>query len=219
MKILIFLFFCSPYIFSNSIDVKCDSSIIAKIDSELFKKLDGEYYQITKVKDKELLFVYLNGMVNKCGVLLKKDEKSNIYNQYFSTHEICNFKIINNIVISSYKDKGKWFYKYFQVVNNILLSIEKDKLKLTPKNLTTYNNIAYYLQKAGANEEAVYLLGKILEKFPKRIVAYYNIGDAYWELEEKQKAIKAYTTYIEQMCDNGNQKKIPQTILERVKNK
>ena len=98
-------------IYTKPVHVKCDNSKIAKINSELFKKLDGEYYQITKIKDKELLFVYLGSIVNKCGVLLKKNKKSGIYSQYFSTHEICNFKITNNIVISSYKDKGKWFYK------------------------------------------------------------------------------------------------------------
>jgi hypothetical protein len=35
-------------------------------------------------------------------------------------------------------------------------------------------------------------------------------------LGEKDKAIKAYTTYIEQMCDKGLQKKIPKEVLKRV---
>ena len=90
---------------------------------------------------------------------------------------------------------------------------------LSIKTLTTYNNIAYYLQKAGANEEAVYLLEKIIKKFPNRTVAYYNLGDAYWALGEKKKAIKAYTTYIEQMCHKGLQKRIPKVVLERVSSK
>ena len=48
------------------------------------------------------------------------------------------------------------------------------------KTLTTYNNIAYYLQKAGSNQEAIYLLEKILEKYPTLTVAHYNLADAYW---------------------------------------
>ena len=87
------------------------------------------------------------------------------------------------------------------------------------KNLTTYNNIAYYFQKAGANKDAVYLLEEILEKFPKRIVAYYNLGDAYWALGKKEKAKKAYTTYIEQMCNAGKQKRIPKVVKDRVSSK
>jgi len=105
---------------------------------------------------------------------------------------------------------------------NVTLSSIKELLyynEMSPKNLTTYNNIAYYLQKAGANKEAIYLLEKIIKKFPNRTVAYYNIGDAYWELGEKEKARKAYSTYIEQMCHKGLQKKIPKKVLQRVENK
>ncbi len=111
----------------------------------------------------------------------------------------------------------------YHYLRNILTIDELNDImklnKLTQKTLTTYNNIAYYLQKAGANKEAAYLLEKIIEKFPDRTVAYYNLGDAYWALGEKQKAIKAYTTYIEQMCHKGLQKKIPKMVLERVSKK
>jgi hypothetical protein len=55
-----------------------------------------------------------------------------------------------------------------------------------------------------------------IKKIPNRTVAYYNLGDAYWALGEKEKAIKAYTTYIEQMCHKGLQEKIPEVVLERV---
>ena len=56
-----------------------------------------------------------------------------------------------------------------------------------------------------------------IEKNSDYTVAYCNLGDAYWDIGEKEKAIKAYTTYIEQMCDKGLQKKIPEEMLERVK--
>jgi len=91
--------------------------------------------------------------------------------------------------------------------------------KVSLKNVVKLNNIAYYLQKANANEEAIYLLEKILKKFPKRTVAYYNLADAYWELGEKKKAIEAYMTYIEQMCNLGKSKRIPQVVRDRVSTK
>ncbi len=89
------------------------------------------------------------------------------------------------------------------------------KFPLTVKTLTDYNNIAYYLQKAGTNKEAVYLLEKILEKFPNRTVAYYNLGDAYWELGEKKRAKKAYLTYVEMMKAKGKEKRIPKVVKDR----
>ena len=90
------------------------------------------------------------------------------------------------------------------------------KFPLVLKTLTQYNNIAYYLQKAGANKEAIYLLEKILEKFPKRMVAYYNLGDAYWALGEKKKAKKAYLTYIKMMKVKGKEKRIPKVVRDRI---
>ncbi|MGV6832635.1 MAG: tetratricopeptide repeat protein [bacterium] len=93
------------------------------------------------------------------------------------------------------------------------------KKPIEKKNIITYNNIAYYLQKAGANEEAVYLLEKILEKYPNRTVAHYNLADAYWELGEKKRAVKSYNTYIEQMCNAGKEKRIPQVVIDRASTK
>jgi len=93
------------------------------------------------------------------------------------------------------------------------------KKPIEKKTLTPYNNIAYYLQKAGANEEAVYLLEKIIEKFPKRTVAYYNLADAYWAMGDKKRAIKAYKTYIKQMKAKGKEKRIPKVVKQRVSGK
>ena len=115
-------------------------------------------------------------------------------------------KVIKRAEYLYYYDIG--FFKSFLYVNPLI-----------SKNLTSYNNIAYYLQKAGSNEEAVYLLEQITEKFRKRTVAHYNLGDAYWALGQKKKAKEAYTTYIELMCDAGKQKRIPKVVMDRVSNK
>jgi len=114
-----------------------------------------------------------------------------------------------------FKNKQKKYvvtnlFYFYSILN--LYPIEKT-------NLTTYNNIAYYLQKAGSNKEAVYLLEKIITKYPNRTVAYYNLGDAYWALGDKQKAKEAYTTYTEQMCDAGKQKRIPKVVIDRITGK
>jgi tetratricopeptide (TPR) repeat protein len=87
---------------------------------------------------------------------------------------------------------------------------------ISTKNITDYNNIAYYLEQASAYKEAIYLLEKIIEKFPHRTVAYINLGDAYWGDNNKEKAKKAYQTYIQQMKEQGKERRIPKKILERV---
>ena len=85
----------------------------------------------------------------------------------------------------------------------------------TDKGTTISNNIAFFLEKTHNYKEAIYLLEKILQKYPNRTVAYYNIGDAYWAIGEKEKAKKAYRTYIEQMKAKGKEEKIPRVVMER----
>ncbi|MGB5919380.1 tetratricopeptide repeat protein [Arcobacter sp.] len=91
-----------------------------------------------------------------------------------------------------------------------------NEYRLLPVNLTPYNNLAYYLEQTGAYKESIYLLKKILEKYPNRIVAYINLGDAYLGNKQKDKAIKAYKKYIELMKKTGKEKKIPKRVLELV---
>ena len=111
-------------------------------------------------------------------------------------------------------DRQNKIIKSYHNFNKDIVSLKKT---IDKKDVVKLNNIAYHLQKAGANEEAVYLLEKILKKYPKRMVAYYNLGDAYWAIGEKKKAIKAYKTYIKQMKEKGKSKKIPQIIKDRTK--
>ncbi|MGB5868462.1 MAG: hypothetical protein WBG69_11380, partial [Arcobacteraceae bacterium] len=87
---------------------------------------------------------------------------------------------------------------------------------ITKKTVTTYNNIAYYLEKLNKEEYAVIILEKIIEKYPNRTVAYYNLGDAYWSNWKKEKAKSAYKKYIELMTKAGKEKKIPQKVKDRV---
>jgi len=74
----------------------------------------------------------------------------------------------------------------------------------------------FYLKHKKISSLIVNSLLGILEVYPQRTVGYINLGDAYWALGEKEKARKAYTTYIEQMCHKGLQKKIPKEVLKRI---
>ena len=156
--------------------------------------------------------INMNNIMTKANIECTVPGKD-FFNSNFEYH-ICNIKNLKDM-ISSLKEKNS--VKKMQYFDISLIENTIGRIPLTFKTLTSYNNIAYYLQKAGANNEAVLLLKKIVAKFPNRTVAYYNLGDAYWALEDKEKACKAYIIYIEQMCDKGLQKKIPKKVLERVK--
>ena len=114
-------------------------------------------------------------------------------------------------------------YNYYAHTNQINIThnmktilLIKDLSFSSKQQVSEYNNMAYFLQKYGADKEAIYLLEKILKKYPKRTVAYYNVGDAYWAIGDKEKAKKAYKTYIKQMKAKGKESRIPKTVLQRV---
>ncbi len=115
-------------------------------------------------------------------------------------------------------------YNHYEHTNKITITqnmktllLIKDLLLSSKQQVSAYNNMAYFLQLYGANKEAIYLLEKILQKYPNRTVAYYNIGDAYWAVGDKEKAKQAYRTYIKQMKAKGKEKRIPKIVLQRAK--
>lgn len=93
---------------------------------------------------------------------------------------------------------------------NVILKNEE----LNQKTVQKYNDIAYYLQQKNANNEAIFLLEKIIEKFPNRTVAYLNLADAYDGINDKEKAKENYEKYINLMKQDNKEVKIPKRVLE-----
>ncbi|MDN3691618.1 hypothetical protein QWZ06_04805 [Chryseobacterium tructae] len=109
----------------------------------------------------------------------------------------------------NYKSSIEDFYINYPNVNNISLEIT---------NVENANNQAYNLQQMGANNDSKLLLDNIVKQFPNRVVAWLNLGDVNWELNEKTKAKEAYSKYISLMkSQNKNLSKIPQRVYERSK--
>ena len=80
---------------------------------------------------------------------------------------LIKLNITDKLILSSLEkflkpNYGKKFDSLFTFKDSSLnVNTIKDilkKIKINKQTLTQYNNIAYYLQKAGANKEAVYLL-------------------------------------------------------------
>ncbi|WP_160136699.1 tetratricopeptide repeat protein [Chryseobacterium sp. c4a] len=90
---------------------------------------------------------------------------------------------------------------------------------LNENNLNDYNDIAYYNSYTkGGNITSIFLLKEIIEKHPNRVVAYLNLGDSYWNADNKEKAKEAYLKYIELMKSQKKDiSKIPQKVYDRTK--
>jgi len=209
-------------IFQNNLwtNSKIQLNILSYTMSEIKIKLQymgnnelGYIYTLSNDKNNSVLNVelyeYANGKI--CNL-----ERKSFFNDKLTiiNNKLYNCKPLNNNIISL--DELLSIAKE----NNLKNILTKNEIrllfiysKLTDKTLTKYNNIAYYLQKAGASKEAIFILEKILSKYPNRTVAHYNIADAYWDIDDKENAIKHYKIYVKQMKQKGKQNKIPNKII------
>ena len=90
---------------------------------------------------------------------------------------------------------------------------------LNKENINKYNDLAYYLGLSKGGERAsIFLLKKIIDKEPSRIVAFLNLADAQWNIEQFDYAKKSYIKYNSLMKSNSKDlKKIPERVRERIK--
>ena len=89
---------------------------------------------------------------------------------------------------------------------------------ISSKTLNDYNNIAYFLQEKKSYRESLFLLKEILQTDPNRVVAWLNLADVQWALNNNSESKKSYQQYITLMKNQGKDvKKIPQRVYERSK--
>ncbi len=137
------------------------------------------------------------------------DFKSSSYGVLFKYLFDINNKYSRTVQENEDYHLNKSLYSTIKSVNFLMLD--------NKPSIENYNNLSFYLEQAKAYEEAVFLLEKIVEEVPDRTVAFINLGDAYWGLDEKEKAKEAYKTYVDQMKTKGKEAKIPKRVLERLK--
>ena len=173
-----------------------------------YDKARNDFYMTKKIH--EQLPMHGPDDVGKTTVYKYTNLLWNIDNTNFKIGMMKSPKVLDDLLASLYKSKD---LKKIQVIAQDILNMN---MNISKRDLTYYNNIAYYLEKAKAYKESIYLLEKILEKYPNRTVAYYNLGDSYWGLDDKVSAKKAYKTYIKQMKEKGKENKIPTRVYNRV---
>ncbi|MCD1118190.1 tetratricopeptide repeat protein [Chryseobacterium turcicum] len=94
----------------------------------------------------------------------------------------------------------------------------ENQIIVNNKNVAYLNNIAFYYLQKNQNNIAEILLEKILQNFPERVVAWLNLADLQWKLEEREKAKTFYEKYISLMKSQGKDlNKIPLRVYERIK--
>lgn len=121
------------------------------------------------------------------------------------SHEISKPKkeVIDQL-LSDVKNKRNVKYDLIEYLFNYPIS---------NKNVVKYNDLAYFLSN---DDISLYILSNVIKKFPKRTVAYLNIGDSFYNLGNEYQARKNYKKYISLMKLQKKDLKIPKYVYERL---
>ena len=107
--------------------------------------------------------------------------------------------------------------EYMSIWGNInIVEVLLNEIKVEKHNIQKFNDIAYYFEQNGLYHSAILILKEVIKVKPNRIVAYINLGDAYWRLGDKTKAKESYTKYVDLMKKSNISGKIPKRILTRL---
>ncbi|MCX7727519.1 MAG: tetratricopeptide repeat protein, partial [Chitinispirillaceae bacterium] len=68
---------------------------------------------------------------------------------------------------------------------------------LSQENVSIFNDLGYFLEQVGEYNKAVEVLDVVTSKFPDRIVAWLNLGDAQKGLMNNELARLSYLRYVE----------------------
>lgn len=207
---------------SKNISLRKDS--IRENSSKFYDSISGFYFSnkmkncdfwitINRKENKYIYKFYNNKERIKEGVVKVEKEDENVYLIFENSFNSQYYR--DTIIFQNYGNSMNEFehvpfceLKYVTLIKG---------LNINKENIIFYNDKAYYLEQSKLYTESIYLLKKIIKNFPNRTVAYINIGDAYWNSQNKEKAKDAYKIYIEQMKEKGKEQKIPKRIFERIK--
>jgi hypothetical protein len=83
-------------------------------------------------------------------------------------------------------------------------------------NVEAINDIAYFLIEEGRPGDATPVLTTIVSKFPARVVAKLNLGDAFWDSGLRSQARDQYRASVSQLKSLGKYGVVPKRVAERV---
>lgn len=191
----------------------------------------------TKIKEKYSFTYSAQGIFLLYKEVVKYGEQGFSGNRiYFNRFNIKDKSHDDLVSLSSSTDenfsKSKPTFNYFDIKNKLFGKVILDDsvenifilypdikaTKILISNVELANNLAYLLEQNGAYSDSKYLLQNIITQYPERLVAYLNLGDADWTLNNKKEAKESYKFYISFMkSQNKDLSKIPQRVYDRIK--
>lgn len=93
-----------------------------------------------------------------------------------------------------------------------------DNLTIDENTISEFNDVAYYFEQGESYRGAISILNEVISVDPNRTVAYINLGDAHWGLQQFEQAKMDYSKYVSLMKEKGIESKIPERVHTRMSN-
>jgi Tetratricopeptide repeat len=90
------------------------------------------------------------------------------------------------------------------------------RYSMDSKTIAQLNDAGYFLNESGNFLVALQILKKVVESAPKRTVAYLNLADVLWNVNQLEEAKAAYQQYFQMMSAAKKTSKIPSRVSERI---
>ena len=90
-----------------------------------------------------------------------------------------------------------------------------EALRLRPDFALAANNLGFIYHRQQRYPEAARWFANAIAMDPSRAVAYLNLGDAHWAAGDKDKAVKAYGTYLELAPKGADLTQVRQRVGQR----
>lgn len=212
------------YFINDDLHIDLFDKYVYKDIIQLKKRID--YDIINEVKDKSLL-------IKADGFDWERTFSSNDYNRNFTLDEL--FKIVSNKKQDYYYDKENNIFR--SSIDELFIYPKPEEIQetlepyITLRTIEKCNDIAFYVLEFAQSYQCtndytntvINLLEEVTLEFPDRIVAYLNLGDAYWQRSgegDKRKARTAYKKYVKLMhLQQKDIKRVPARVYERIGSK
>lgn len=169
------------------------------------QKKDSIYFSFSSACNFQLNILSNNNAIlsingkNKKGTITKNKYSKGFYDFKEKNTTIITFSFEDsNIIVENQKYQfsceGAKFIMLNKVKNdNESLNLIKNYFEETIEtldNVELINDKAYFLEKINQDKTSAYILERVIEKNPDRVVAWLNLGDVYWKLNKKELAKK-----------------------------
>lgn len=179
--------------FLKTYDLVTNEIDIQKKIKDIIELLEG-------FKENEKLVAILKEQIAKTSTIVNdKYDLNTVYNEAIGFYRNGNKAKAANLII--------------KFINNNPISHSN----IGSENVNIYNDFGFFLEQGKKYSAAVTVLEEVVKAVPNRVVAYINLGDAYYGLHQIDKAREAYLKYIDLMKKEGKQAKIPKRVWERVR--